>query len=283
MHLNKLDYLFVGSTAAVVVAITIVQRLALPIAITVALTVNLLIILQLEIYRRIQIQLRAISYDQKQNYQQIEALFSLVSTIDITSPLPPLREWAISPDFANTIVSVIYQRKPKLVVELGSGASTVISGYCLQANQQGTVISIDHDEKYAQKTRDTVAMHNLHDTAKVILSPLKDIMLEGKSWHWYDLTQVQLPGKIDLLIVDGPPAHTQEESVRYPALPLLHDHLSKDVTILVDDGGRAQENQMIKNWVQKFPDFSCFPLETEKGGFLLRRLSCANTEMNLKA
>ena len=108
---------------------------------------------QLEIYRRVQFLLN----HAHENYRQTEALFSLFSLLKIRRPLPPLRDFAISPDFANLLVALIDETRPRVILELGSGASTLITGYRLQQLGQGRIISLEHDEKYAAVTRTRLA------------------------------------------------------------------------------------------------------------------------------
>src|SRR5712692_7065808 len=57
---------------------------------------------------------------------QIEALFSIFSIIHLRHPLPAMGHWAVSPDFARILVDVILDRKPGLILELGSGVSTLL-------------------------------------------------------------------------------------------------------------------------------------------------------------
>jgi hypothetical protein len=94
--------------------------------------------------------------------------------------------------------------------------------------------------------------------------------VDGRSWSWYELTRLQLPGKIDLLIVDGPPAGIGLNA-RYPAIPLLYEHLNSAAQIFVDDGDRPDETETAERWRKQFTDLMVESLPTEKGTFLLRR------------
>ena len=53
-----------------------------------------------------------------ENYRQVEALFSMFSTLKLRHPLPPMRVWPISPDFANIVISLIAEHRPGLVLEI---------------------------------------------------------------------------------------------------------------------------------------------------------------------
>ena len=58
------------------------------------------------------------------SYRQSEALQQLFTLLKFSAPIPPTRSWAASPDLLLTIADLVRTRKPRLVVELGSGIST---------------------------------------------------------------------------------------------------------------------------------------------------------------
>lgn len=206
-----------------------------------------------------------------ENYRQIESLFFLYSTLKIRHSLPPMRDWAISPDFANIVISLVRECRPKVVLELGSGVSTLITAYTLEENKEGVVVSLDHDAQFAATTTDNIAKHGLQAIATVIPAPLKETRIHGKSWLWYDLEQLRDLEAIDLLIVDGPPVTTQKLA-RYPALPVLFPLLSAKAIILLDDAHRADETKIVNLWLQEFGSFKKENVDAEKGATILRRI-----------
>ncbi len=77
--------------------------------------------------------------------------------------------------------------------------------------------------------------------------------------------------KVDVLIVDGPPAKIGKET-RYPAIPRLFDRLADQAIVLVDDAGRPDERKIVRRWVRKFPTLTLDYLRwTEKGTAILKR------------
>ncbi len=236
----------------------------------ITLTINL------ETYRRLQKQI----YEQyqaykKNEYGQIESLFSIFSLIKINHPLPRMRGYAAAPDFANTLISLIKEQKPKLILEAGSGVSTLISAYCLQSIGKGKVISLDHEKNFADLSSKSLFEHELQDTGTVIHAPLTKIDINGKTWIWYDIKDVFEVIKnqsIDLLVVDGPPWNTQDLA-RYPALPILIDLLSENVIILVDDADRKDERKILNLWREEFNGFELELLKSDSGTAILRRTS----------
>lgn len=203
-------------------------------------------------------------------FAQIESLMSLYNGLDITAPLPPSRGWAVSPDFAAILASLIQEHRPGLVVEAGSGLSTLISAYVLRKNGGGQVISLDHNEVYAAATTRNVAAHGLEDLARVIFAPLIRTSIHEKDWLWYDTKALQNVQSIDILVVDGPPASTQRLA-RYPALPILAPFLSDNAIIVIDDAFRPDERQMVARWLEEFDGFTARDVDTEKGTVILQR------------
>lgn len=227
----------------------------------------LLVAILIESHRRTQSDLK---YLQESYYHQFESLFYLFSTLKFRHPLPGMRGWAISPDFANVVISLIREHKPKLLLEVGSGVSTLVTAYCLEEIGQGNVVSLDHDEQFAGISAANILKHQLQATATVIYAPLKEVAIDGKAWLWYDTKKLRNLGPIDMLIVDGPPGTTQKLA-RFPALPVLLPLLSENVVILLDDAFRSDEREIIKLWLKEFPNFTMREYDTEKGTVVLQR------------
>jgi predicted O-methyltransferase YrrM len=204
-------------------------------------------------------------------YRQLEALVSITSILPLRHPLPPMRGWAISPDFGVLLISEVLKRKPHIVLELGSGVSTLLIAYCLEKIGSGRVISFDHDAKYCAQSQERIREHRLDNIAEIVHVPLREVQLNQASWDWYDAARIDPDINIDLLVVDGPPGQIQNIS-RYPALPLLSEYFSDEVVILLDDAGRPDEKIILDMWAREFPDFEHECIPTEKGAALLRRV-----------
>lgn len=211
---------------------------------------------------------RQIGEQQFAEFRQMEALSGLYSTLDIQHPLPLTRNTAASPDFLHLLASEIFRIKPELIVEVGSGTSTLIAAYCLKKIGRGKIISLDHLEKYADITRQTILSHGLENYASVIHAPLKNYDLDGASYRWYDDAVLPDSDDIGLLIVDGPPKDVSAWA-RYPAIPLLGERLRPDASVLLDDGARRDETAIVAAWQDKYGlGYSIAP--TEKGAFVCR-------------
>ena len=209
--------------------------------------------------------------EQRVLYRQFEALFALYHHINFRAPLLDLRGWAASPDLAAILATHIRHTKPTTIFEVGGGHTTLISAYCLEQLGTGHVYALDHDKIFADRTRENLVRHGLTDYATVIHAPLKAYEINGKTWQWYDLDAVPADLAIELLLVDGPPQHAQqEEMVRYPTLPLLSSRLAPCATIIMDDTGREDERRIAESWLREFPltlvrDYDHAYGESEKG------------------
>ena len=236
-----------------------------------AVVTAMLAIALLWIYRRIPRLLRGLYRAQQfQTWQQIQSLLSLSSVLHITHPLPPMRGAAILPDLANVLLSLILERKPGLVLEAGSGVSTLIIAYALRRVGKGRLISLEHGPTFFAHTATNLEKHGLTDVAAVVHAPLKTVTIDGTRWRWYDTAALSTAKPIDLLFIDGPPANTQNLA-RYPALPLLIAKLSEDAVILLDDVNRDDERTILRMWTAQFPDFKLELVETFKKAAILRR------------
>lgn len=223
-----------------------------------------LITVQLNVYQRSQL-------ENFHHFRQTESLIALYHLLDnIRQPLPPLRLWAISPDFATLMAGTILREKPTLIVELGSGSSTLISAYSLEKVGGGQVIAFDDEEEFVEKSRKNLTLHGFTDQAKVIYAPVQETMVDGTAYSWYTSDELSALGEIDLLIVDGP-AEKPGKLVRYPALPMLFDRLSDNALILVDDYLRDDEHKMVNEWLEKFSLEVVETLANEKGAAVLRK------------
>lgn len=205
----------------------------------------------------------------RKEMEQIQALFSIYSLFQINHPLPTLGTWAIQPDFAKHLISEILISKPDLILETGSGVSTLIAAYALRKNGKGKIISLEHDGAYRLKSQRELELHGLSDIAQIIEAPLQEYSLEGKTWRWYSLDKIGNP-RFDLMIVDGPPQATGPLA-RFPALPLCDKYFAKKVTLMIDDAGRPDEKEILKRWAAQFPDFKAETADTHAGLVFLRR------------
>ena len=213
----------------------------------------------------------AIEKEIRQTFRQLEALQNLSAVLPAADLLPATRGWAASPDLLAVLVDLVITQRPALVVECGSGASTVWLALAMRRFAiSGQVIALDHDPAYGAATRGLLARHQLGGLAEVRDAPLEPFQLNGEPCAWYARAAWADLAGIDLLFVDGPPAATGHQS-RYPALPLLSAALSPAATIVVDDLIVPDMQKVLRLWLDAYPDFGSEILPLEKQAAVLRR------------
>ena len=201
-----------------------------------------------------------ISADTKKNsmiaYRQTEAFIQLTQLLDFKTSIPPTRSWAASPDLLLTIADTIRKYRPGLVVELGSGVSTLVAA----KSGARKVISIDNSEEFGAKTVAMIKEHRARGV-EVRIAPLQPY---ANGSTWYDTSKIKDLKKIDLLIIDGPPGSKNPEA-RYPALAELKDKLSANAVVIIDDVHREGERKLAEDFAKALPNHHLVILDHEKG------------------
>jgi predicted O-methyltransferase YrrM len=160
---------------------------------------------------------------------------------------------------AAVVTDVIVNRR-RTIVECGSGNSTVFVARLLAGLGEGRLVSLDHDERWAALTCELLDRDGVGERATVVHAPLAQ--------GWYDLDVVPTVEGIDLLIVDGPPAHTEGQGEnRHPALPVFGERLVVGATVLVDDAQRPGEQAIMARWT----DEHGIAFSRQRGGYAVGR------------
>lgn len=135
------------------------------------------------------------------------------------------------------------------VLECGSGASTVVLARLLRERGAGSVVALEHDGAWAALVGDLLRREALDGIAQVVHAPL-----EGDP-PWYATRALDaLPAEVDLLVVDGPPAHAAgDEHRRAPALPFFEPRLVPGATVVLDDLQRPGEREVLARWETDTP------------------------------
>jgi predicted O-methyltransferase YrrM len=207
----------------------------------------------------------------KQTFRQMEALQNLSAVLPANDILPVTRGWAASPDLLAVLVDLVITERPSLVVECGSGASTLWLALAMRRFEiDGRIIALEHDAVFGGSTRDFLARHDVRDLAEVRDAPLESFSLDGETYSWYARRAWEDLTGIDLLFVDGPPATTGRQA-RYPALPLLYGSLSPDAIVVLDDLVVPDMQKVLRLWLDAYMDFGSEILPLEKQAAVLRK------------
>lgn len=209
---------------------------------------------------------------QNRLYAQLESLTWLQRRLAITNQLPPLRGWATSPDVLLRLHTYIMESRPRLVVEFGSGVSTLVIADAMRQTNIGKLISIEHSDYYGAKTLSLLETEQLQGWVDLRIGDLVPWESEHlnpddaeKPSFWYPQALLENIENVDLLWVDGPPGATCQFS-RYPALPALADKLSPDAEVWMDDTIRQEEQDICVCWAKDYSfELEYFPLEKGLG------------------
>jgi hypothetical protein len=199
--------------------------------------------------------------------KQIEATIALQSYF-ATGELPSINaerhNWPVSPDFARYLIELIELNDYDVIIEFGSGISTVIVAKTIAkmaARHQGKLpvdfVSFEHLEKYYQQTLSQLEQAGLADRVQLTLAPLQDWQAPDGTIQPYYACQAALEslaakhpaaGLRLLVIVDGPPGSTSKHA-RYPGCSLILKYLSgAKIDILLDDYIREDKKEIAKRW-----------------------------------
>jgi hypothetical protein len=169
------------------------------------------------------------------------------------------------------LVNLLDELKPRKIVELGCGASSLIISAWLREAGTHRLLSFDHDSSWAQKCRDDLGRSGLLGNAEIYVAPLIRIHCMGQELHWYDLSKyADVLNDVDILVVDGPPAIV-EPLARLPAIQFFAGRLTSRAAIFLDDGHRTGECEVVRRWCHSNPEFSAQLHYTQTGCWVLKR------------
>ena len=186
-----------------------------------------------------------------------------------TRPIPVGDGYTAAPELLLHLVRLVRDRRPRLIVELGSGISTSWLAMALHTFEvPGRVVSLEHSEHYLDQARHQLRALGLAHLAEVRLAPLEDFSISGEKHAWYQRSAWQGLRDCDLLFVDGPPGWSAPLA-RYPAVPLLADALAPGAVVVLDDYERPDEQEIVDRWRQAHPTWSFTSLAHKKGTAVL--------------
>jgi predicted O-methyltransferase YrrM len=184
---------------------------------------------------------------QREQTAETEALLQLFREFEPRAPMPSSGRWAMDPTRLLEVLFLIGRKLPKVVLELGSGTSSIWIAYALEKDG-GRLISVDHKTEFADRTKSLLHLHDVSHLAEVRLAELRHLNIKGEEFPWYNVDAFRDINEIDLLLVDGPPG-SLGEMARYPALHVLESQLASNAVVILDDADRPDEQGIVRRWI----------------------------------
>ena len=185
---------------------------------------------------------------------EIEETRALVALQEPRFSIPlPWSAWALPPRGLLEVLKTIQQFEAPVVVDCGSGVSTLHMARAVREIGRGRVIALEQDADWAEYIRRMLARNGLDQWATIVVAPLEPVQLLDRQTSWYALSAGALPSdaRIDVVVVDGPRG-TEGELTRLGALPRLWDKLSNRAVVFLDDTNRPDEAMICKLWRENF-------------------------------
>jgi len=179
--------------------------------------------------------------------QQIQPLIA-------DGPYIPWSDSALNATAVSTVLNDIVVNRRSTIVECGGGVSTLCIGSLLreQGRADGHLYTIENDEGWIEVLDEMIKDHKIDKQVTLIHAPLCRTRFSWDKEPWYDTTVLGSKlgnTQIDMLLVDGPPAHQSEIAhSRYPAGPFFENMLSERCGIVLDDINRDAEREIIQAW-----------------------------------
>ncbi len=174
----------------------------------------------------------------------------------------PWGAWVFGKSAAIEVTEHLRRRRPRRILEAGSGTSTLVLAAHAAADG-AEVVSLEHDVEYHRRTARLLERHGLRGAVDLRLAPLRPRRWPGGTFPWYDTT---LAGRFDFFMVDGPP----EKHGREGALFAYAAHRSRNWEAWLFDGRRAHERRCLQLWQRHFRfDAQLVPLD-ESGVWVIR-------------
>ena len=162
--------------------------------------------------------------------------------------------WSLHGESLLCIWNMLKVQKPRSIVELGSGLSTLMFARYTQsieeADEQSVIVhSIEHEQEWAEKTREMLREAGLEQFVTVHTVPIIEQSIDGFEGQMMDLSPIQ-GEQFEFALIDSPPAYIG----RRLSLPLLQPLLKTNAVVILDDAQRLDEQSMVNEWLAEMPN-----------------------------
>lgn len=196
---------------------------------------------------------------------QLEAFLNIQSFFKYGEYYPMMHGWPVSPDFALCLIDLLARNDYDLILEFGSGSSTVLMAKALERLHKGerrhkvVQVAFEHLERYYAQTLADLKSAGMDKAVDMVLAPLQPYTATDGTVYQYYACQEKLvelvnsewrPNSKILVVVDGPPGSTGKHA-RYPAVPVILSNFKNcAIDILLDDYAREDEKEVGDLWIR---------------------------------
>ena len=167
----------------------------------------------------------------------------------------PTRGWHLRAAAMKLLAGVVAEARPRLILELGSGSSTVLlARQCPSLGAGARVVSVEESPFFAKRTTRLLRRHNLLERVSLVVSPVVGTRIGNWRGYCYELSDSAVAAamageRADFVLIDGPmSAWTRRGDCRYGTLPLIRKWLAHQAIVIVDDAHRRRERDIIARW-----------------------------------
>ncbi|MFQ1940893.1 hypothetical protein ACK354_02595 [Aeromonas veronii] len=218
--------------------------------------------------------------------RHIEAFVAIQQYLTHGDGISGFHGWPISPDLGVFLLERLRERQYDVIIEFGSGTSTLLMAKALQAfnllkdGESKHILTFDHETYYFEKTQNLLVSHKVDSLVDLRLAPLKEWSDLTGSYRYYSCQDAltELAGRLQgsrkrlLVLVDGPPGNTCPNA-RYRAVPFMSGLMaSHEIDWILNDANRLEEKLSAdlwkKTWLNNDMHFEDEIIKNEKGIFV---------------
>jgi hypothetical protein len=174
--------------------------------------------------------------------------------------------WSIGEHAFAEITRDMSEQAPRVIVEFGSGPSSV---RLAKAFPDAQVLSLESSDQFAERSRAGALEHGIGpERLRVELRPLRFRRIGAAIYETYQ--SGPFPPVIDVVLIDGPPHWTKRG--REACLYDVAASVRVGGRIYLDDYGRKQDKRIADNWRRCYgPAFRVYEIATEHGVCVLEK------------
>lgn len=169
------------------------------------------------------------------------------------------RRFSITINDAMILYDAIKEKRPRNILELGSGFSTLI--FASYSSRYGAgVTSLEHDKRSYILTSKMLFNERLNDNVDLQRCDIVDGYYNGEPHPLID--------DIDFVFIDGPPMRPYG---RQRTLPEVYPYLTKDAVVYLHDANREHEIEIVSDWRREY-NFDLNKIDSDTGMFVLTNI-----------